>query len=225
MGGNKEIESRFKLDTDLEARLLKLTVFEGFVAGPVYRIDLIDTYVDTPQRDLRKKGALLRLRDERVPKDDKYVQKFTVGFKICTSYEGATATIDEYEEPFQQELATAFYSNALGMDVGPCQRARQLIEDVYDGRGNISLLVSNRRLVRHFIPYTGEGIVELAFDALVYNGREGKQFSEMELEIEAKRGIHVVTFARFVMELQKAFSLEPSTGNKYERGLLHVDGQ
>lgn len=191
----------------LFTRLAILNTLGNLSLGPVFKLEILDLYYDTPSGSLAKSGCGLRMREENGhPK---------VTLKKGTFVDGALTRREEFEEPLIQERLDWVLSHLCEeIGEGPFPA-----EDFRTGRPCGTLVpilrVDTARIMRQI-----SAAAALSLDMVEYPGLTTNPY--YDIEIEAIGGQAGEAFIRKVETELYALTggdLAPARMSKLERGL------
>lgn len=202
-----EIELKLSVAPADAGRLGRLVPVKIAARGRAKRQRLHSVYYDTPELDLQREQAALRLRRDGA----RWIQTFKAGGRV----DAGLHQRQEIETPVPAQildyraLAEAGMSEALS---DPARRAR--LQPVF-----VSDIV---RTTRRLQPAPGTDI-ELSIDAgTIAAGEHGVEVSEIELELKSGRAEALLDFARQLLQ-HVPLRLEPVS--KAERGYALLAGK
>ncbi len=197
----EEIELKLAIDPVQAARLGRLPLVRNSTAGRPVRRKLHSVYYDTPERDLLRSGAALRLRRD----GPRWVQTLKSGGGV----EAGLHRRNEIESRVPAQLLDyrALAESGHGeVFADPARRARLVPVFVTDFV----------RTIRHVEPTPGTRI-EIAFDqGSITSGDATAPISELELELKSGLAEGILDFAAALVQQAPALRLEART--KAERG-------
>lgn len=198
MNKPKELELKYLTDKDFKlVNLISLLILDGFMPRDIKKCTNIDSYFDTPNKDLFKNGISLRIR--------------TIGNKSfgtlkypCKGEESFIVRIE-----IEKELENSSFTSL--------QKALQEVPfDISDICPTSILTITNNR---NEIFLSSEDVtIAVANDDVTYeaNGMEEK---ETMLEIELKEGTNKEVLDYINRLITSKLELISTKENKYKRGL------
>lgn len=198
MNEHKELELKYLTNKDFKlARLLNLLTKNGFIILDMYDVINIDKYFDTPNKDLLKDGASLRIRIVNnkpygtlkypVNKDNNYCERIEIEKEI--------------EEEDFNSLLNIF--NDIPYDISNvCPKP--------------TLSIINHRY-EIYLKYE-DVIIALANDDVTYK-KDNEEEHETMIEIEIKEGLNYKLLDNINELIINNLGLIPTKENKYKRGL------
>ncbi len=202
----QEIEFKFVAPSDaIFDEIEKLEKIGEFNILEKKTIDVKNSYLDTPDQDLKKNKALLRIRKRSDG-------EITVDFK---------KKIEQKDNLFSREEVIAYVSQEdldqiENLDIEPLERVRKII-------GNKKLQESpyknkNRRTILNLSREKNGPIeIEMVLDRVTFIKGEKESAPFYEIEAENK-GISQEELKEFADILESQYNLEPSTMGKRKRG-------
>jgi inorganic triphosphatase YgiF len=200
-----EIELKLLIDTADMDTLRKLDLLERHAVGKPYTQELISTYFDTPDLQVRQRDAALRVRQT----GQGWVQTLKGGGKV----EAGLHQRNEWEQPVH---GPALDLAALKKIVDPGTEWARLLDD--DALGGSLLPIFTSRITREIweirLPDGAE--IECALDSgAVEHGEVRTPIGELELEL--KSGAPDALFD-FALQLLDAVPMRVSNVSKAQRG-------
>lgn len=173
--------------------------------APIF--EQVDTYFDTPDKDIEALKATLRVRQK--------ADCFEITIKCPTP-----AQIKEDGQNERFEFCRTISKNSLsGEDAFIAEHLPALGSKIAELRK--TLTISNRRTIINITGKKSEAKFEMAFDRVEYEDEHGHKAKDYQVEIELKSDyIHRVNLKMLTDDLERHISkLESSTESKYKRGL------
>lgn len=202
-----EIELKLLVEAADMEKLRKLDLLERHAVGKPYTQELVSTYFDTPDLQVRRRDAALRVRQT----GHGWVQTLKGGGKV----EAGLHQRNEWEQPVN---GPALDLVALKGIVDPDTEWHKLLED--DALGGNLLPIFTSRVSRDVwelrLPDGAE--IECALDTgAVEHGDARTPIGELELELELKSGSPEALFD-FALQLLDAVPMRISNVSKAQRG-------
>lgn len=200
-----EIELKLLIDEQDIEKLEKLSVLEAVTVSSGMAQQLKNVYFDTPDFDLRRAGAGLRVRQI----DDKYVQTLKAGGRVTgglhqnEEWETAVAG-NEPDIPALRE-AIGWNSTYSGLLASPTLASR--LQPVFTS--NVTRIIRQLRLP------TGDEI-EMAIDRGTIEYQQSREMI-CEVELELKSGVPARVYA-FALQLLEHVPMRIGTLSKAARG-------
>jgi len=200
-----EIEAKYTTSRFVFDKLLKVDALGEYRLEATEEQNLVDHYMDTGDRDIRKGGYAFRIRE----KDGRWL--LTV--KGLGTAESAIHQREEYEEEIQSDMPTQQWPDSPARDlVVSLTRSRPLVE--------LFVIRQHRTLCKVF---RGERLVgELSLD-VVDMGSFGQQERTYEVEIELESHGTLEDLQVLDEILQSNYDLRPETRSKFERALAQLE--
>lgn len=198
MNEPKEIELKYLTDKNFKLiNLISILVLEGYIPWEFKKSTNIDSYFDTPNKDLLKKGASLRIR--------------TVGnnsfgtLKYPCKEEKSFVVMVEVEKELENNSFTSLQKDLqeVPFDLSdvcpiPALTLRNNRNEVFLSSGDLTIAVANDD-----VTYEAVGTLE----------------KETMLEIELKEGTNYVVLDYLDKLITSKLGLVSNKENKYKRGL------
>jgi CHAD domain-containing protein len=203
-----ETEVKYSVpDGTVFAALLGLRALGDFTLRPMDEQDLIDHYVDTPDRDLLRGGYTCRLRE------GEQEGRWRLTVKGRTDGDGAWHEREEYESDIPPHTAPAEW---------PSSEARELVIRLSEGHTLVELFNLHQHRVRRAVEYREHAVGVLALDTVEMDiGGNRTVAHEIELELTATGAVG--EFRAVSTELE-AYRLTAQPKSKFERALAILDG-
>lgn len=198
MNEPKELELKYLTDKDFNIiSLLSLLTKNGFSIVNMQNVTNTDIYFDSPNKDLLKKSATLRIRKT----NDKYFATFKYPIKEDTKY------CERIE--MERELENNTFASLLN-----------IFNDIQYDLTNIcpfpTISIINHRY--EIFLKNGEITIALSYDDVTYS-KDDIQEKETMVEIELKEGTNYELLDDIDDLIVNKLGLIPTKENKYERGL------
>jgi inorganic triphosphatase YgiF len=204
----EEIELKLVIDAEQARKLGRLPLIRGSLAGRTVSRKMHSVYYDTPEQDLRRAGAGLRLRRE----GSRWVQTLKSGGSV----EAGLHRRSEIESRVPAQLLdyrALAESGVTEVLADPARRAR--LQPVFTA--------DFTRTLRVVEPTPGTRI-ELALDVgSITAGERSVPVSELELELKAGAAEALLDFAATLVQQVPGLQLEPCS--KAQRGYALAAGK
>jgi triphosphatase len=202
-----EIEMKYAVpNPTVFAALLELEALDGYVLHPQGKVHLVDHYLETPNRDLLRRGYTCRLREGETE------GRWVLTVKGLGNADGAMHQREEYEAEVPPNTPPAEW---------PESQAREIVTRLSDGHPLAELFTLRQRRVRRAVDHHGRAVGVLSLDTVeVEIG--GHQTVMHEIEIELAAAGTVDDLRAINAELQ-GYKLEAQSKSKFERALAILD--
>lgn len=200
-----EIELKLLIDKDDIGKLRELPLLQTVTVGPVEIQHLRNVYFDTPDFDLWKARAGLRVRHM----DGKSVQTLKAGGGVAAGLHQREEWETDVpgETPDIQALRRVLGSNSTYLSIIGSPNLPERLTPIF--KSDVT------RTVRHLRLPTGDE-VEMAIDeGTIQHQDKSEVVSEIEFELKSGVATHLYTFA---LELLEVIPLRIGTRSKAERG-------
>ena len=198
MNEPKELELKYLTDKDFKlVNLISLLVLEGFIPWEIKKCTNTDTYFDTPNKDLLKNGASLRIRT---------VGKKSIGtLKYPCKEENSFVVRVEIEKELENNSFTSL------------QKVFQEVPfDLSDVCPIPVITITNNR---NEVFLSSEDLtIAVANDDVTYDALDAKEKKTM-LEIELKEGTNYEALDYIDKLITSKLGLVSTKESKYNRGL------
>lgn len=198
MNEPKELELKYLINKEFDiTNLLNLLTKNGFSMIKMQNVTNTDIYFDTPDKELHKNSASLRIRKI----NDKYFATYKCRVKKDTKYCERIEIEREIENNTFTSLLNVFNDIEYALtNICPCP-----IISIINHRHEIFL--SNK-----------DTTIALSYDDVTYK-KDNTEEKETMVEIELKEGINYKVLDNINNLIVNNLGLIPIKENKYERGL------
>jgi triphosphatase len=201
-----EIEAKYSVaDSAVFAALLELRELDGYALRPTGSRDVIDHYLDTPDRDILRGGYACRLREGE--KDGRWL----VTVKELGKADGAVHRREEHE--------CEIPPNALP-DEWPEGPAREIVTSLSAGEALVELFTLRQHRDLRAVEQDGRAVAELSLDTVeMHTGGRASVTHEVEIELESSGtldDLHAIAAAL------KPYKLKAQSKSKFERALAKL---
>ena len=202
-----EIEAKYSVADPADfAALLGLESLGGYALRPAGARDVVDHYLDTPERDILHGGYACRLREGE--KDGRWL----VTVKGLGKAAGAVHERDEHECEIPPNAAPAEWPE------GP---AREIVTRLSGGEALVELFTLRQHRELCAVEREGRAVAELSLDTVEMNtGGRASVTHEMEIELEASG---TVDDLRAMAAALEPYRLKAQPKSKFERALARLD--
>jgi CHAD domain-containing protein len=202
-----EIEAKYSVgDPAVFAALLELDALDGYTLRPTGAKNVIDHYLDTPDRDLLRGGYACRMRE------DEKGGHWLVSVKGLGKAAGAVHEREEHECEVEPHAPPAHWPE------GP---ARDIVTRLSGGEALVALLTLRQHRDLRAVEGQGRVVAELSLDTVemeIGGARPVTREVEIELtEAGTKDDLQAVAAAL------APYELKPVSKSKFERALAKLD--
>jgi len=202
-----EIEAKYAVaDPAVFNTLLQLEHVDGYALRPAGHRDVVDHYLDTPQRALLRGGYTCRLREGQ-----------TEGRWIVTVKRVATA-VDGVHQREEHECELSARSAPTDWPQGP---ARDMVLTLSKGQALTELFALRQHRILRAVGQGDRAVGELSFDVVEIDVG-GRRTVTREVEFELTRD-GTLADLRAVGARLEGYQLDPQSTSKFERALGLLD--
>jgi triphosphatase len=202
-----EIEAKYSVgDPAVFAALLELDALGSYALRPTGAKNVIDHYLDTPDRDLQRGGYACRMRE------DEKGGRWLVTVKGLGKAAGAVHEREEHECEVEPHAPPAHWPE------GP---ARDIVTRLSGGEALVELLILRQHRDLRAVEREGMAVAEFSLDTVEMDiGGARSVTRELEIELTAagtKDDLQAVAAAL------ASYKLKPLSKSKFERALAKLD--
>jgi triphosphatase len=202
-----EIEAKYAVtDPAVFAALLDLQALGDYAVRPTDERDVIDHYLDTPDRDILGGGYACRLREGE--KDGRWL----VTVKGVGKAAGAVHQREEHECEIPPNVPPAEWPE------GP---AREIVTRLSGGQVLVELFTLRQHRARREVEHDGKAVADLSLDTVEIDiGARKTVTHEIEIELTAAGTLDDLHAIGAALE---PYKLKAQSKSKFERALARLD--